>query len=598
MFDGEDLTKQSAKETQLAIEEHVGVGSQILSRTIFHGQHTINGLLEATDSKLKDELSIIVPMKLWRDASTIARKRGRNLSQTSSELDGMVNIRHRDLEAMSRKRDSAAIIVAGKEKDVVNLEKEVTNRFKEQKSDGKGDVGMETIQSRMDDATENIQIIEENIYKLETEMKTNLKPLQAQLEMLRTNLNNETSFLQKYQRQGDRNEAAIASAIESLERSKERWNVNDASLLNFDSVSICPTCKQDIKDDESHQHMKQEFEQELWEGELRVADLNSSIAVDRKNISSQQHTLQDIEQKIKSLMDEIHDVKDRWQGRQSKLHLDLKDARNFYSESSKDFADAAKAAEAINEEKMRKLNSISELNTLKESLATAIETQKSIDHDYEILAKDIVNLEEERENAKIESAIMSSVAESFGGRGVQTFLLQNTVHALQLAAQSYLDELSDGSLRLELLLEDGDRILRSASVLKTDGSWTTRPLSSLSGGQWRRCSLAMSLGFSDLVARRGRLCSSLLVLDEPLTHLDSAGRDNVGKMLRKIICQNQANEPSLDDQKRIGGLSVSTILIILQDLVAEELSESFDSIDEVVKYRGNSKVVVDSESLR
>ena len=107
-------------------------------------------------------------------------------------------------------------------------------------------------------------------------------------------------------------------------------------------------------------------------------------------------------------------------------------------------------------------------------------------------------------------------------------------------------------------------------------------------GQWRRCSLSLSLGFSDLVARRGRLCSSLLVLDEPLTHLDSSGRDNVGKLLRKVI-QNQASNSNIG----VGGLSVSTIIIILQDLVAEELSESFDRIDEVVKSQGHSTVIVD-----
>ena len=39
--------------------------------------------------------------------------------------------------------------------------------------------------------------------------------------------------------------------------------------------------------------------------------------------------------------------------------------------------------------------------------------------------------------------------------------------------------------------------------------------------------------------------------------------------------------------RRIGGD------LFLQDLVAEELSESFDSIDEVVKYRGHSKVIVE-----
>jgi hypothetical protein len=86
------------------------------------------------------------------------------------------------------------------------------------------------------------------------------------------------------------------------------------------------------------------------------------------------------------------------------------------------------------------------------------------------------------------------------------------------------------------------------------------------------------------------------VLDEPLTHLDSTGRDNVGKLLRKVI-ERQATENMDGKVRRIGGLSVSTILIILQDLVAEELSESFDCIDEVIKTKGHSKVVVDEKVM-
>jgi hypothetical protein len=43
-------------------------------------------------------------------------------------------------------------------------------------------------------------------------------------------------------------------------------------------------------------------------------------------------------------------------------------------------------------------------------------------------------------------------------------------------------------------------------------------------------------------------------------------------------------------------MSVSTILLILQDLAAEELEESFDHIDEVTKDDGLSFVSVDEQS--
>lgn len=51
---GSDLTQQSSKDTQALINEHLCVETQILTRTIFHGQHMVSGLLECSDGKTKN----------------------------------------------------------------------------------------------------------------------------------------------------------------------------------------------------------------------------------------------------------------------------------------------------------------------------------------------------------------------------------------------------------------------------------------------------------------------------------------------------------------------------------------------------------------
>jgi hypothetical protein len=71
-------------------------------------------------------------------------------------------------------------------------------------------------------------------------------------------------------------------------------------------------------------------------------------------------------------------------------------------------------------------------------------------------------------------------------------------------------------------------------------------------------------------------------------HLDQSGRSNVGRLLRKLL-RREAEQKNY----YASGLQISTILIILQDLAAEELEESFDAIDEVVKEDGASTVFVD-----
>ena len=600
MLGGEDLTKQSAKETQKTIEEKLEASPQVLSRTIFHGQHTMNGLLEATDAKLKEELSIVVPLNIWQDAATKARKTGRALSKKASELDGMISIRNRDLEAMTNKRDYAENAVTAKRKAFIEMEEQIKKRIEEASAGDAKDIFIESVQEAINEASKQVQLIEDLLSRNSGVLKSQLEPLQRKLESKGSDLDKERLALQTLQRLLDRNEHALTSASDKLQDLQTMWGINDdvknLTISSFETPSVCPTCKQPMSNDGSHQHVKEEIETSVANAMSLIKSLTFSVSRNQMESQEQQLLIDAIEGQAQSIKDEIRKQETGSQDSQRELEQDLQAARVLYSQRSRDFTDAAKKIEALNEMNRMKANSISELRSFKESLTAAIDVRKTVSIDLDDLAKSVKNLEVEREDARSIASTISIVAENFGARGVQTFILQNTVHALQVATQSYLDELSDGTLRLELVLDTGDRILRTVSILTSDGAWVTRPLSSLSGGQWRRCSLALSLGFSDLVARRGRLCSSLLVLDEPLTHLDSTGRDNVGKLLRKLI-ERQATENMDGKVRRIGSLSVSTILIILQDLVAEELSESFDCIDEVIKSKGHSKVVVDEKVL-
>lgn len=78
---------------------------------------------------------------------------------------------------------------------------------------------------------------------------------------------------------------------------------------------------------------------------------------------------------------------------------------------------------------------------------------------------------------------------------------------------------------------DGDRVVKRASTRAADGGFRDRSLSQLSGGQWRRASLALELAFVELARQRGRFSCNLLVLDEVLSQLDSYGRARVSKRI-------------------------------------------------------------------
>lgn len=102
-LNGEDMSTQTAKETQALIDESLGVSPSILARTMFHGQHSLNELLEATDAKLKDEMSLVVPLATWQAAVTASRKKMRDADKRAAELQGMISIRSGDHDLIQRR---------------------------------------------------------------------------------------------------------------------------------------------------------------------------------------------------------------------------------------------------------------------------------------------------------------------------------------------------------------------------------------------------------------------------------------------------------------------------------------------------------------
>lgn len=74
-----------------------------------------------------------------------------------------------------------------------------------------------------------------------------------------------------------------------------------------------------------------------------------------------------------------------------------------------------------------------------------------------------------------------------------------------------------------------EQVQRRVWVRAGGGRFVERSLAQLSGGQWRRASLALALAFTELARRRGKLSCNLLVLDEAMVHLDTHGRAKVKK---------------------------------------------------------------------
>ena len=129
--------------------------------------------------------------------------------------------------------------------------------------------------------------------------------------------------------------------------------------------------------------------------------------------------------------------------------------------------------------------------------------------------------ENKRNNLLREVEVMSRLTDVFGPRGIQHFVFIEVIQQLEEITNAYLSVLTEGGMQITLQSdgEEGeDKIIKTihmrSSASLVDGSgiagYRVRALSQLSGGQWRRASLALDLAFVEMVRRRGLLTSNLI----------------------------------------------------------------------------------------
>ena len=592
------MTTQAAKETMMVIEEKLGVTSSILARTIFHGQHSLNNLLEATDAKLKEELALIVPLQLWQEAATVARARGREATKRSNELQGMLSLRTNDLDKLRRQRDAALDDFKAKQ-EALNLReaelKETRRSHSRNESRLKADShSIDVLEKGLTEIDLMVEELQQKLESLNTERDSTLHPIQMRLAEVSESSAEASRSHQQLRVECRTKQFCLEAAKKQVHNLEAIWQVDLSAgtvPLEFEVPEECPTCHQSTASQGSREHIQSSAEQDMNEALQNLITAQTEYDQTLQNIQHSERILKDYEQQLSNLKAELRDSSLELERRVSSVEEELRKCR----QKQRDRSEALRVAATQLQQTTAAESLVSaRLHNDREAARYAKEKLEGVSNEVEDMESTTKDLVAQREREQNIAKQMSSLSDAFGTRGIQTFVLQNAVKDLQVLSQKYLDDLSEGNMRLVLELDSGDRISRTASVRDPDGTFRERPLATLSGGQWRRCSIALTLGFADLVARRGRLRPSLLVLDEPLTHLDRAGRASVGRLLRKLLGDGHTNE--INDSHGISQFTVSTIIVILQDLAAEELEEAFDRIDEVVKEDGASLVKVDEVS--
>ena len=277
--------------------------------------------------------------------------------------------------------------------------------------------------------------------------------------------------------------------------------VNKIAKLN----GTCPTCLQEINRDKLDELIK---EQQAIEAEAQkaVKIINSrllEISADKKEAARIA--------KIKSDWETYHSLVD------PTLPTDCLDGEQLQSR--------------INELMASILNIKSQIaNAIKFNTKAAATNAKIrvIMEQADSMKSDLAVYNEELVELSTRLSILQILQKTFSTNGLIAYKIECLVKDLEIVANTYLSDLSDGRFQLTFRISAGDKL----NVIITDNGRDIEILA-LSGGERARVNTATLLAIRKIMQSLSDARINLLILDETVDALDSDGKEKLVEVLLK-----------------------------------------------------------------
>lgn len=166
---------------------------------------------------------------------------------------------------------------------------------------------------------------------------------------------------------------------------------------------------------------------------------------------------------------------------------------------------------------------------LQRGLAEAEQVLRSIRSDIDATKVAINFLEDEKK-------YLLELKKIFSPTGIRAYVFEGLINEINDKISEYLDSLSENTIKFSFESDESNG--KFVEVCEHTG--TQRSIHSLSGGEFRRLSLAVDLALSDVVCNRMSIYPNVLFLDEALEGLDMAGREIVLSLLTDVVQKKEA----------------------------------------------------------
>jgi DNA repair exonuclease SbcCD ATPase subunit len=517
---GKSLGARTLKDAQALLEETLGLDWMSFKNTVLYGQGDVLHFADprTTDTQRKAVLSKILRLERLDAARKIAREKKTNSANVVARLSGEIAILEGQLDTLGvDDLKSRAKSWADARDDRVDR---ITEQIKEVKDDitlaMKAEKKIKRLNKRADDVSGILDEYEEQYAKL------------RELKDEDTDMSGPIANAVALQGEIAREIGRIESAVEALEAGE------------------CPTCGAPS----SSLHVKRKISKlrtDVGREEKRLKRTRTDEAKLRKQRL-------DLASEIASIEEELQDW-DEWREQANTIRDKLVELRAQVERLPK----LERRRESLYSERGEADHELNPFDTqIKEKQAQATVVRESLDEKRD-----------EKKKTEREGKLAAFWVDGFGPSGLSSYLMDSVVPVVAEKANRYLEVLSDGDLRVKLdtlTTLKGGSVRDKLSVIPTiEGIEGVPP----SGGQLKKITLACDLALMDLLANREGASVDLLLLDEVLDGLDSAGRARVMNLLKLLRTQR------------------STIIVISHD---PEIVEQFSRSLTVVKSGGVAKL--------
>ena len=524
---GIDRTRSTISATQRAISEDIFgktmSGQELWSwlvRISCWSQQSVVRFCNAGDAQAKKEIQTLANMKLWISLHDWAREEFKltKMELEKLELETDFSQKQLDIEVLrlNSRKNAYRQWQENHERSIENYSKEIeTMRLSIDAHNVPSEEPVMPSKSILDSYKRNLLDARDCMIRLKTK-------LQTIIESLPKNWNDYIQNIPQKVTQEDvkHYNTKVIQCQATAEARRAQLNASKEAFKAFKQKGYCLECHRPFDNDPNrHTHLSE------LEAKIELATSRHSQSIYEANTAKRQaekvnkqykdyQTYLDISAK-QIQINEIRQSLD--QSSLDELKIQVDELIHKYEVEKKAYDEYSQKLSTRND----LLRALDSLNRIYNNLITS-ENPHNISEDEVLRLTSELNTKEKLSKEKrIHHKRMKDIVQWTGYRGIQTYVMENTLQKLAAHTTLWLERFFGTEAHMVCSFDSKERLIRQVIVPGFSGV--------MSGGQWRRVELA------SFMAWRSMVCENwpLLIMDECCQQMDQPGIQNVQETLRE-----------------------------------------------------------------